>query len=615
MNVSLKGVNNNMLYVFGLSPVFDDIIFPLITALKQRGLYAERIWEITHESRSDDLFIMFGLNSYDGVMPKKYISYQLEQTSSVFLGQAAAASGHTEVEGETKTWFTDSYLKRLENSFEIWDYSLQNIVNIKALFKQKGLQLPRIKYVPITHMLTFATNINSNENKDIDVLFYGSVNERREKIISDLQTAGHRVYLGGYNLWGEERQKLIERAKIVLNIHFFKEPILEATRLAPLVSQGAFVISEPSSDRMLDKFWSNMVTFCRYEEIVSTVSKCLNDWDTYKDFGSRAQQELMKHPFLDELKVNLDSIESFVSDPLPSTDVSAAVSDNTLEKNQAPMDHTERKKIRKASCKSQTLEDGSKAEILELIDISDNDLPSVSIVTPTHNRSELLPIALRNFHKTIYPFDKLEWVVLDDSSVEEQQKNYELLKGDFRIRHIQLNEKMSMVSEAISEYIVHMDDDDYYNPESVLARVKLLLKYKNEGVRCVGCTEIGIYHLLDNYSYLMDCGSYLSEASMAYHRSFWEDRPFPSDKEMAKMSTKTGEGALFLENRLNEVIDMPFIFNFIAVTHKKNVTGRLRTYNLDSEAKRNGTNFFNLWDIDTQLFFIKVSRQCRQHNF
>ena len=79
-----------------------------------------------------------------------------------------------------------------------------------------------------------------------------------------------------------------------------------------------------------------------------------------------------------------------------------------------------------------------------------------------------------------------------------------------------------------------------------------------------------------------------------------------------KMSSKTGEGALFLERRLHEVIDMPFIFNFIAITHKKNVTGRLRTYNLDREAKLNGTNFFNLWDIDTQLFFIKISRSCRK---
>jgi hypothetical protein len=169
-----------------------------------------------------------------------------------------------------------------------------------------------------------------------------------------------------------------------------------------------------------------------------------------------------------------------------------------------------------------------------------------------------------------------------------------------------------LVYKATSEYIVHMDDDDYYYPESVMARIKLLLKYKSEGIRCVGCTEIGIYHLLDNYSYLMSMGSYVSEASMAYHRSFWEERPFPSDKEMSKMNSKTGEGALFLEKRLHEVIDMPFIFNFIAITHKKNITGRLRTYNLDREAKLNGTNFFNLWDIDTQLFFIKISRSCRK---
>ncbi len=41
-----------------------------------------------------------------------------------------------------------------------------------------------------------------------------------------------------------------------------------------------------------------------------------------------------------------------------------------------------------------------------------------------------------------------------------------------------------------------MDDDDYYPPESISARIKLLLKYQKEDVQCIGSTLIGTYNIL-----------------------------------------------------------------------------------------------------------------------
>lgn len=577
-----------MFYIFSSEPAFEDITISLLTSIRDKGINIKRLKEIKN---SNALVIMLGLNNYEGLMPKNYIVYQLEQSKPL-----------NEV-NENNTWFTNRYLKRLEGSIEIWDYSMQNIVNIRNLFSSRNLILPVVKYVPITYLRNF---LGTDTNKDIDVLFYGSTNPRREKIMADLEAINLKIHFAGYNLWNERRQELINRSKIILNIHFYDNPILETTRLAPLVSQGAFVISEPSSDKILDKFWSSMVTFCSYDKIVDKISSFLQVWESCKEFAILARQELSKHQYLD--KLNLDHLEKYMKE-----DAEALTDENNFHNLQL------QNKIKKATCKRENIEDGGTAEVLELVKISDQNLPSVTIVTPTYNRSELLPIALRNFRKTIYPDGKLEWIVFDDSNETHRAKNKELLQGDIRIKYLESNQKISISEKrnylaynSKSEYIVHMDDDDYYYPESVLARIKLLIKYKDQGIRCVGCTEIGIYHLFDNYSYLMSCGNYVSEASMAYHRSFWEDRPFPSDKEMSKMSSKTGEGSLFVESRLNEIIDMPFIFNFIAITHKKNITGRLRTYNLDKEAKMNGTNFFNLWDIDTQLFFIKISRNCRK---
>ena len=41
-----------------------------------------------------------------------------------------------------------------------------------------------------------------------------------------------------------------------------------------------------------------------------------------------------------------------------------------------------------------------------------------------------------------------------------------------------------------------MDDDDYYPPESIISRIKILLKYKLDNIECVGSTLIGTYNII-----------------------------------------------------------------------------------------------------------------------
>ena len=66
-----------------------------------------------------------------------------------------------------------------------------------------------------------------------------------------------------------------------------------------------------------------------------------------------------------------------------------------------------------------------------------------------------------------------------------------------------------------------MDDDDYYPPESLLARIKILLRYESQGIECVGSTLIGTYNIINNTSSMStDSPISLSEASMAYTRIF-----------------------------------------------------------------------------------------------
>jgi glycosyl transferase family 25 len=79
--------------------------------------------------------------------------------------------------------------------------------------------------------------------------------------------------------------------------------------------------------------------------------------------------------------------------------------------------------------------------VLKLPVVSDNDLPYVSIITPTYKRRNIFSMALRNFENFIYPKHKLEWVIVDDSP-ETEEVDYSVRDmlpfRDKRIKYIYL---------------------------------------------------------------------------------------------------------------------------------------------------------------------------------
>jgi GR25 family glycosyltransferase involved in LPS biosynthesis len=259
--------------------------------------------------------------------------------------------------------------------------------------------------------------------------------------------------------------------------------------------------------------------------------------------------------------------------------------------------------------------------VLKLHNVSENDLPKVSIITPTYKRRKVFSMALRNFENFIYPKDKLEWIIVDDSPEDDSVED--LIPRDKRIKYISMNsgddpmtiamKRNIAVSNSSNPYIIHMDDDDYYPPESILARIKILLKYKNQDIECVGSTLIGTYNILKNESSMSSDGPIsLSEASMAYTKKFWENRPF--DETCIR-----GEHKYFTEQRLDKIIDLPYSFILIAINHKNNFTEHLRSDNsgllkFSDKSEKEGeiANFFDTWDMDTQLFIMDLCNYLKK---
>jgi hypothetical protein len=249
---------------------------------------------------------------------------------------------------------------------------------------------------------------------------------------------------------------------------------------------------------------------------------------------------------------------------------------------------------------------------LKLPPISDEDLPMVSIVTPTFERRDLFAIAIWNFEGFYYPKEKLEWVIIDDS-IDEMKMIEDLLPKDSRIKYYHYDVKSPMtiankrnlgVEKASHSIIVHMDDDDFYPGESVLARVKCLIKYQPEGIQCIGCSKIGIYDIIHNASsFSTDGDMSLSEASMAYFKSFWEERQFN------EIDIK-GEYRSFIYDRYDKILDIPYSFVIIALSHQTNFTEKNREVKenmLQDSQSDKSMNFFDTWSSDSQQFVLSLA--------
>ena len=88
------------------------------------------------------------------------------------------------------------------------------------------------------------------DERPIDLLFFGSMNERRKRFIAQVEAAGFGVAVFDAPIYGPERDAYIRQAKAVLNCHFYESNRFEQARAFHCLSLGTPVISEytPTTD-------------------------------------------------------------------------------------------------------------------------------------------------------------------------------------------------------------------------------------------------------------------------------------------------------------------------------------------------------------------------------
>ena len=185
---------------------------------------------------------------------------------------------------EGSPWLTQEYLAVLQ-TYQVWDYSTSNqrfLSSINILSKKIS-----IGYVPsMGDMIT--------KPKDIDVLFYGCINDRRRALQSQLPGV---VIFRNCNLWNDERKDLVARAKIVLNVHYYPTALFEIVRVAPILAQGGFVITEVSRDQEDYSDLQVGMVVCRYEEIADKVKYYLANDKDRESVSARGYDLIRERPF------------------------------------------------------------------------------------------------------------------------------------------------------------------------------------------------------------------------------------------------------------------------------------------------------------------------------
>lgn len=250
------------------SQCFDDIAFAMQVGFRNLGFKAPLIRDLNFTA---DKTIVLGPHLLPGfpldLIPPGAVLFNLEQVSN------------------DSPWLTSDYLTLArQNTF--WDYSPVN----KRAWLKFGVNTDAICEVGYVEELN---RIKPQTHRDIDVLFVGSLNRRRKRILEHLRSEGVAVHWL-FNVYGEERDEIIARAKVLLNFHQHDTQIFEIVRVSYLLANRCCVVSETGADIDAERHFSKGIEFRCYDDLVGTCLTLLGNEKKQEELRQRGYEAIAK---------------------------------------------------------------------------------------------------------------------------------------------------------------------------------------------------------------------------------------------------------------------------------------------------------------------------------
>ena len=230
--------------------------------------------------REDSINIIFGAHlGFDSSLKQRYtcLLFNLEQL----------------VEGGDHA--SQAYINLLRTSAVI-DYNESNLIS----YGGKPGEIPVVSFQWAPYLAT--TPALPLQERPIDLLFFGSINERRKAIFSQIEASGWSVSLFDRALYGEERDAFIRQSKAVFNCHYYEGSRFEQARAFHTMSLGTPMISERTERTTPPPAYEDTVT-----------------WVSNTELEKFFQNEFMKPAWLDLADEQLRHFASF--DPLVQWEV------------------------------------------------------------------------------------------------------------------------------------------------------------------------------------------------------------------------------------------------------------------------------------------------------
>lgn len=167
---------------------------------------------------------------------------------------------------------TAEYQKWLNGAVKVWDWTDNMFFGYSPFYR-----------------------LQADEAKDIDVLFYGTLNARRLQTLQNLSRKNPLTIV--VNEYGDNIWRRIHRSKVVLSVHYYEKPENDLPRIAPLLSNRVFVIAEETVDPKFNALKDHIVIVPK-DKIPETVDYFLERPFERFEWQDKGYDWIRQHPHI-----------------------------------------------------------------------------------------------------------------------------------------------------------------------------------------------------------------------------------------------------------------------------------------------------------------------------